>query len=200
MPFVTLGRSDSLGDAPWIDLDFEGIARRSVERLYSRGHRRIAVAVPKVEANLGRLFMQGYSDGLASCGLSFDSELVFQAETSEEGGYEVADQLLKMPARPTAILLNAELMSVGLYRRLGEAGLTPGHDLAIIAERESPVGRFLLPRLTCFRLNLDELGRTLGQMLLASLPAFAEQYAALPQQKIWPLELAEGESDPPLNH
>lgn len=28
-PFVTLGRSDSLGDASWIDLDFEGIAEQA---------------------------------------------------------------------------------------------------------------------------------------------------------------------------
>jgi len=198
MPFVTLGRSASLGDASWIDLDFEGIACSSVVRLHSRGHQRIAVAVPVVDANLGPLFLEGYRQGLKNCGLPFDENIVFHAETSEEGGYDVAGKVLSTPDRPSAILLIAELMSVGLYRRLGEAGLTPGRDLAVIAERESPVGRFLLPRLTCFRLDLDALGRMLGEMLLSKLPAFAEDYKTAPKSKIWPLELVEGESDPPL--
>nr|WP_321981213.1 LacI family DNA-binding transcriptional regulator [uncultured Cohaesibacter sp.] len=198
MPFVTLGRSASLGDASWIDLDFEGIACSSVVRLHSRGHQRIAVAVPVVDANLGPLFLEGYRQGLKDCGLPFDENIVFHAETSEEGGYDVAGKVLSTPDRPSAILLIAELMSVGLYRRLGEAGLTPGRDLAVIAERESPVGRFLLPRLTCFRLDLDALGRMLGEMLLSKLPAFAEDYKTAPKSKIWPLELVEGESDPPL--
>ncbi|WP_319517892.1 LacI family DNA-binding transcriptional regulator [uncultured Martelella sp.] len=199
MPFVSLGRSDSaLPGNNWVDLDFEGIAERAVLRLFERGHRRIAIAAPASDVNLGKLFLEGYRAGLAKCGLQEEPDYIFYEQALEEGGYRVGEKLLASKKRPTAIVLNAELMSVGLYRRLGEAGLVPGRDLAVIAERESPVGRFLLPRLTCFRLDLDALGRMLAEMLLSNLPAFAEGYQDVPKNRIWPLELVEGESDPPL--
>ncbi|AJY46308.1 LacI family DNA-binding transcriptional regulator [Martelella endophytica] len=199
MPFVALGRSEtSRPENRWADLDFEGIAERAVTRLFERGHRQIALAGPRPDANLGALFLKGYRRGLDSCGLTFDPDLVFQSDGQEAGGYEIGSRILESKHRPSAIVLNAEMMSIGLYRRLGEAGLTPGKDLAIIAERESPVGRFLSPRLTCFRIDAAALGCSLGEMLLSTLPAFAEQYADVPRQQIWPFDLVEGESDPPL--
>ncbi|WP_321342188.1 LacI family DNA-binding transcriptional regulator [uncultured Cohaesibacter sp.] len=199
MPFVSLGRSESASaENRWIDLDFEGIAKRAVERLYERGHRRIAVAAPDNDVNLAKLFLKGYQAGLEKHGLPFDPALVFRAAVKESGGYEVGNQLLQIEDRPTAILLNAEMMSVGLYRRLGEEGLQPGANLAIIAERESPVGSFLLPRLTCFGVDALSVGQALGEMLLSTLPAFASIYKDVPKTKIWPMTLIEGESDPEL--
>jgi len=198
MPFVSLGRSHSAtADNRWVDLDFEGIAERAVERLYQHGHRKIAVAAPDTDVQLAELFLDGYRRGLAHCGLDYDPDLVFRAEAHEQGGYAVGQRIIGLRNRPTAILLNAEMMSVGLYRSFGEAGLQPGRDLAIIAERESPVGRFLLPRLTCFRLDPIAVGQMLGKMLLSQLPAFADLYSDVPTTKIWPMELVEGESDPP---
>lgn len=196
-PFVALGRSLSRECHPWIDLDFEAIARASVSRLHAHGHRRIAIVTPETDINLGYLFLDGYRAALAEHGLPYDPGIVFRAETSEKGGYQVADALLKVSERPTAILLIAELMSVGLYRRIAEAGLRPGRDLAVIAERESPIGRFLLPRLTCFRLNHRALGRQIGETLLSTMPAYRDLYPDVPKGLAWPLELAPGESDPP---
>ena len=195
MPFVSLGRSDSGTNTVWVDLDFEGIARQAVNRLAAKGHRHIAVTLPQSDINLGYLFYDGYRTALADNGLSLDPALVFRAESSEQGGYEVGDELISMKRLPSAIILTAELMSVGLYRRLGEAGLTPGKDLAIIAERESPVGRFLLPRLTCFKLDLHALGTQLGRALLSQIPKYQNDYGNVQAETIWPMELVTGESD-----
>lgn len=199
VPFVALGRSaDASAASRWLDLDFEGIASMAVKRLAERGHKRIAVAVPDTDINLGVLFASGYRAGLVVCGLEFDPALVIRAPADEEGGYQVAEELLTFDPLPTAIVLNAEMMSVGLYRKLIEVGLQPGRDLAVIAERESAVGRFLHPRLTCFGLDLEALGQSLGEMLLAEMPDFASAYSTAPHQQIWPLNLLSGESDPAL--
>ena len=100
-----------------------------------------------------------------------------------------------MKARPTAVVLIYELMAIGLYRRLAEAGLQPGRDIAVIGFRESPLAKFLSPTLTCFRMSLRDLGISLGESLLASMPAFAETYPDGVVHKLWPMELVEGESD-----
>jgi DNA-binding LacI/PurR family transcriptional regulator len=199
IPFITLGRSTSGEGYPWIDLDFEGVASRAIDRLIANGHRRIAVALPSNDINLGFVFLDGIRQALKRHGIRYDPSLVMRVASSEQGGYQVAHQILAMKERPTAVVLIYELMAIGVYRCLSEAGVAPGRDLAVVGFRESPMARFLSPALTCFRMSLRDLGISLGESLLATMPAFADVYPQGVAQKIWPLELVPGESDlPPL--
>ncbi|KRB51412.1 LacI family transcriptional regulator [Rhizobium sp. Root708] len=195
IPFVALGRSSSGGNYPWIDLDFEGVAACAVERLVAKGHRRIAIAAPSTDINLGYVFVDAYRQALERHGLEFDPDLIIRVKSSEQGGYQAGTELLRLKDRPTAIILIYELMAIGLYRRMVEAGVVPGRDLAVIGFREEPRARFLQPTLTCFRLSLRDLGTKLAETLLASMPAYSALYPKGAQNTIWPLELAPGESD-----
>jgi len=200
IPFIALGRSLSGGPHPWIDLDFEGVAATAVGRLVERGHRRIGLVNPGSDVNLGYVFAEGYRTELGRRGIAFDPDLVVRAEqTSEEGGYGGMGQLLALPDRPTAVLLVNEIMAIGAYRRLHDAGLMPGSDVAVIGFRQSPQSRFLSPRLTCFDVALPELGRRLAEGLLATMPAYRDLYPVGLVQEIWPMTLVAGESDPPLS-
>ncbi|WP_374624704.1 LacI family DNA-binding transcriptional regulator [Devosia sp.] len=195
IPFIALGRSATPGDHPWIDLDFEGVAHRAVDRLVAKGHRRIAVCVPSNDINLGFVFLDAYKAALGRHGIAPEPGLVIRAASSEQGGYQAAHELLTMAEPATAIVLVYELMAIGFYRRLIEAGLSPGRDVAVIAFRESPLSRFLSPPLTCFRMSLRNLGIALGESLLASMPAYAEVYPQGIVHRVWPMELVEGGSD-----
>lgn len=197
IPFVTLGRTETLQHR-WIELDFEGVARRSVDRLVERGHRRIAVALPANDLNLGNLFLDGYRAALGAHGLAFDPSLAIPTESSEQGGHQLGSRLLAMTPPPTAVVLSYELPAGGLYRRLYEAGVPPGEGLAVIGFRDSPQTRHLVPRLTSFTTSLRDLGVALGGALLAQMPAYSETYQDRPSQMVWPLTLLPGDSDPPL--
>ncbi len=195
IPFIALGRSTSGRDYPWVDLDFEGVATSAIDRLVAHGHRRIAVGLPSNDINLGFVFLDGVKAALKRHKLRFDPSLIIRAASSEQGGYHIAHQVLAMKDRPTAILLIYELMAIGVYRRLNEAGMTPGRDLAVIGFRESPLSKFLSPALTCFRLSLRDLGIGLAESLLAAMPGYAETYPHGIVNKVWPMELVAGESD-----
>ncbi|MFP3543543.1 substrate-binding domain-containing protein [Rhizobium sp. SIMBA_035] len=195
IPFVSLGRSSSGGNYPWIDLDFEGVATSAVDRLVAKGHRKIAIAAPSNDINLGYIFVDSYRRALERHGIRYDPNLVIRVKSSEQGGYQAGHELLLLDSKPTAIILIYELMAFGLYRRLVEAGVIPGRNLAIIGFREEPRGRFLQPSLTCFRMSLRDLGVELAETLLATMPAYAESYPEGARNTIWPLELVPGESD-----
>ncbi|KXF76591.1 LacI family transcriptional regulator [Paramesorhizobium deserti] len=197
IPFVALGRSATRGDYSWIDLDFEGVAATAVTRLAGFGHRRIAIGTPASDLNLGYVFLDGYKRALAANGIGFDPSLILPANGNEEGGYQVACRLLAQEPMPTAIILVNENMAVGLYRRLYEAGLQPGRDIAVIGFRESTQSRFLSPTLTCFRISLRDLGIKLAEAMLSALPAFEGQYPRETVELIWPMQLVSGESDRP---
>ena len=166
MPFITLGRSETSGDYPWIDLDFDGVARQAVAELYALGHRRIAIAAPRRDVNLAFIFLDGYRTAMADHGLPVDESMIIRASSSENGGMQVAQDLLAMDQRPTAVILGHELMSIGLYNELQKAGLQPGRDLSVIAFRNNPQLRFLNPQLACFALSIKDLGTAVGRAVL----------------------------------
>jgi len=195
IPFIALGRSGTQGLHPWLDLDFEGVANRSIDRLVAKGHRRIAVGAPSNDINLSFVYLDGYKAALKRHGIEFDPKLVLRVASSEQGGYQLAHDLLAMEDRPTAVVLVYELLALGLYRGLNEAGLIPGRDMAIIGFRESLVAKFLSPSLTCFRISLRDLGIALGESLLASMPPYADIYPQGIVHRVWPMELVPGESD-----
>jgi DNA-binding LacI/PurR family transcriptional regulator len=194
IPFIALGRSGTQGSHPWLDLDFEGVAGRSVDRLVAKGHRRIAVGAPSNDINLSFVYLDGYKAALERHGIAFDPSLVLRVASSEQGGYQLAHDVLAMDNRPTAVILVYELLAVGFYRGLNEAGLEPGKDMAVIGFRDAPLAKFLSPSLTCYHVSLRDLGIALGESLLASMPAYAEIYPQGIVHKIWPLQLVEGDS------
>lgn len=195
IPFVGLGRSGE-DHHSWVDLDFEGVAEQSVDRLVGRGHTDIAVALPATGLNLGNLFLSGYRSALKRHGVAYRPEYAIRSESSDRGGYELGTALLSLDRRPSAVILSYELVAAGLYRSLTDAGLRPGQDLAIIGFRESSQNRHLSPHLTSYSTSLRDLGIALGEVLLSQLPSFADHYKGLPHQRIWPMELVPGESDP----
>ena len=194
VPFVTLGRSTTDAGQPWLDVDFETIARVAVERLVGRGHQRIALTLPHDDVNLGHIFRAVAEATLRAHGLDLDPRLIFRSLPNESGGYAIARDLLAQDPRPTAVILVNESISTGLYRGLSEANYLPGRDIAVIG-RDSPQARFLSPTLTGFRQSLRDLGVALGEALLASMPEYAEIYPMGTVRKIWHTELVEGESD-----
>lgn len=195
IPFAALGRSLSGTQHPWADLDFDGVANCAIDRLVARGHRRIAISTPASDINLGFVFAEGYRRALERHGIAYDPALVIRAKSSEQGGYQVADELLSLEDRPTAVILIYELMAIGLYRRVMEAGIIPGRDIAVVGFREAPRAKFLQPALTCFRTSLHDLGVELAEILLSSMPAYNHIYPKTKRQTTWPLELVPGESD-----
>jgi DNA-binding LacI/PurR family transcriptional regulator len=99
LPFLTLGRSETPGDYAWIDLDFEGVARTSVERLVALGHRRIAVAVPDDDTNLTHIYRSTAARVLAEQGIPPDPALVLSAG-ARRAGWDRGRAAPPCPARP----------------------------------------------------------------------------------------------------
>ena len=201
LPFVALGRSRTGTGYSWLDMDFFGVALDAVARFVSRGHRRIAVAIPDNDINLGDIFLDGYRAGLSAHGIAFEEELAFRVQSSEEGGANAARHILAMTHKPTAILLNDELMALGLFPELTAAGIQPGADIAVISFRNIAQTRFLQPRLTAYTLSLHDLGVALAEALLSDIRSKRAGLPTPPANIIWPMQVVERDSDrngPPL--
>jgi DNA-binding LacI/PurR family transcriptional regulator len=195
MPFVAFGRSTTDAGHPWVDLDFEAIAQKSIDRLVRKGHRRIALALPHGdELNFNHIFIEQARVALAAHGLELDPKLILKPLPTERGGKDLAHKLVSMSDRPTSVIVLNEPLLAGLYRGLTERKCLPGRDIAVIG-REGPQSAFLSPTLTRFRQSLDDVGIALAEALLASMPRYAAQYPNGLVRRVWPQKLVIGESD-----
>jgi len=195
IPFIALGRSETGEDLRWIDLDFEGVASQSVDRLVARGHRRIAITIPADDINLGHVFHASYRAALDRHGIAYAPDLVFRQDRIVEGGHAIAASIAAMANPPTAIVLSNEALAPSLYQGLKSHGKLPGRDIAIIGFRDNPRARYLTPSLTSHSFSLTELGGAVAETLLAGMPAYAGLYPGQDGNKIWPLAFVPGDSD-----
>jgi DNA-binding LacI/PurR family transcriptional regulator len=195
-PFATLGRSRSGGKSyASLDLDFEKAGADAVDRLVSRGHRRIAAIRPTLDLNFGYLFLSGYRKALRRHGIEPDPELVASGFINESGGYAVTPEIMRLKDPPTAIIFNNDAMALGGCKALVEMGVKPGHDVAVIVIVDTALCRYFSPTLTSFRPPLEPLGRRLAEMLLASMPGFAGPDGVRIMREVWPMELVGRDSD-----
>jgi DNA-binding LacI/PurR family transcriptional regulator len=193
IPFVALGRTATARDYAWIDLDFEGVVDQAMGLLTGAGHRRIGLVAPPATINNSHIVVERYRDALAREGIPFNPALVHHGETDESDGEATAHELMALPDRPTALLLMGETAPVGAYRALRRLGLEPGRDVAVIGLRDNPACRALSPDLTCFSLELGDLGLALAHRLVTMLRG---QAATVGQsaQTIWRMTLRLGQS------
>lgn len=184
IPFLALGRSKYEDQHPWIDLDFEGFIDEAVGMLHRLGHTRIAATVPPADSNIAYVLREAYEKTHRKLGIPFDPELLMTCELGEAGGAAVTKQILSMDDRPSAVLLNHEMMALGVYAVLAEQNMKAGPDLSVATFRRSHHLRFLDPAVTAFDIDLEALGRALSAETLRLLKN------ETPQAKmIWPAKL-----------
>ena len=197
-PFATLGRSKSGGPSyPSLDFDFEKTGAAAVDRLVSLGYERIAAVSPPPSLNFAHLFRQGYRHGMKRNRLAVDPKLLEIGEMNEAGGYVATKALMDRHGSLSAIIFNNDIMALGGCRALGELGLKPGSDIALIITAGSPSTGYLSPAMTNYAVKLEPVGRRLAELLLAAMPRYAGPEGPRIMREVWPLELIAGESDPP---
>lgn len=196
VPFLAFGRSQSGGDHPWLDLDFESAAAETVARLVKLNHQRIAVVLPGQEAMQSFVYLRSYKQALKNLDVPECPELIRYTEFSERGGYQATEALLKLASPPTAIIFLNDCMAIGAYLKLNEAGLTPGRDMAISTGLlTTEVPDYLSPRLTGYTLSRYDLGVRMGEAIIAQIPDVGDAYNNMKVQELWPLQLKARASD-----
>ena len=131
-------------------IDDRKAADCAIEMLISQGHKKIAViGGHRTYSDACRKRWEGVLDALERHGLSIDQELDYATVYfSPEGGYSGTTELLGRGREFTALFTMSDLMSIGAYRALKDAGLEVPGDVSVIGFDGLPVDEFLIPRLT----------------------------------------------------
>jgi LacI family transcriptional regulator len=164
--------------------------RDAMRHLLALGHRRIGFITGRMDIACSHDRLQGYRDGLAEVGMSFDHDLVREGDFSQPSGFQQAQALLQLEERPSAIVASNDVMAFGVMDAVKAAGLSIGQELSIVGFDDIFMASQTYPPLTTVRQPMAEMGETALELLVTLL----EGRTALTLRRELPTELVIRES------
>ena len=157
IPLVVMVRSLGTGSYDYAGSDNERGIELATQHLIEAGHKRIAF----LGGRSGVVYEQrlrGYTKALKDAGLRFDERLVIGADPNRAGGRDAMDALLALKSPPAAAVCYNDITAFGAIVSLGEHGLKPGTDFAILGFDNVVAAEHSNPPLSTIDIRPSELG------------------------------------------
>jgi LacI family transcriptional regulator len=167
LALVLMNRMAEDQDFSSVSVDNESGIRMAVSHLAALGHRRIAHIAGPQDLSTGLNRYRGFITAMAASGLPVDPELVvFAMAFSVEEGLRCCRQLLAAPGRCTAVAAGNDMLAVGSYAALDEAGLSCPEDMSVVGFNDMPFIDRLRPPMTTIRFPHYQVGTEAAHLLL----------------------------------
>jgi LacI family transcriptional regulator len=155
---------------PSVSPDNELGARLAVGHLIAAGHRRIAHLAGPQCLSTGQSRYLGFQAAMADAGMAVpEGWVVFARAFSIAEGHRLGAQLLAAAPGLTAIAAANDMLAVGCYEALEEAGLSCPGDVSVVGFNDMPFIDRLRPPLTSVAFPHYQLGTEAAAMLLARM-------------------------------
>jgi LacI family transcriptional regulator len=165
-PVVVIGRPTKGTPVDTVRAHSRKGAADAVRHLHATGRRRIAFVNGPQHTVPGTLRRLGYLDGLRSCRLRRDDELVEVApDFMTEPGRSATERLLGR-TRPDAIFCANDLLAAGALAALHAGGVDVPRDVALVGMDDSALCEVTWPTLTSVDLGSAERARIAAELLL----------------------------------
>ncbi len=168
IPVVVAGRPAGTG-LTYVDVDNRGGAAVAVRHLVETGRRRIGTIAGPQDMAPGSDRLAGYRDALAAAGRGIDDERVSIADFTLDGGRAAMAALLESDPNLDGVFAASDLMALGAMEVLRAAGRRIPDDVALVGFDDSPLAESAVPPLSSVRQPIEEMGREMTRLLLASL-------------------------------
>jgi LacI family transcriptional regulator len=167
LPIVLVNRVVEDHTFPSVSVDDGMGIRRVVSHLSQLGHRCIAHLAGPQDISTGFGRYRGFVAGMETCGLEISADgVVFAEAFSQAEGLRGCRALLASRDRPTAIVAANDLLALGCYQALDEAGLVCPDDVSVVGFNDMPFIDRLRPPLTSVRFPHYQVGTEAAQLVL----------------------------------
>lgn len=176
LPVLLLDRMvpDLQGRASGILVDNLRAVQQATAHLLDQGHRRIGLllGIPRIHTTEQQLL--GYQLALRQRLLDIDEDLVRFTDCTVRGGYEAAQELLRIPD-VTALVASSDCLTLGALHAVGDRGLRLPDQLSFVGFDQTPLFQACLPKLTLVEQPLQRIGQLAAQSLLAQMSVRPER-------------------------
>ena len=174
MPVVVLDRRIQSRQIDSVRSDSEAGAYTLTQHLIGLGHRRIAMLTGRRSVSTSIDRVAGYCRAMFDAGIELDDDLVRYGEYNygeynQVDGNRMAQEVVALDPRPTAIFAANNFIAFGAMRGLRGAGLRVPEDVSIVAFDDLPVAWLSDPFMTVVDQPAYEIGRRAAELLLSRL-------------------------------
>jgi GntR family transcriptional regulator of arabinose operon len=165
----------------YIAFDNKNGAKNAVEYLIKVGHRKIAYFSAGDKQNISNEERkEGYIEALEENRIK-EKMILLKEDYTEESGYKMAKEILKMKNRPSAILCANDLIAVGATHCFVEEGVKVPDDISIIGFGNYKISKFARIPLTTVSLPVEKMGKKLAELVMKKL---GEKKSSIENEKI----------------
>jgi LacI family transcriptional regulator len=183
VPMVLVNRRVREAAIPNVTADDATGVAAAVGHLVALGHRDIAHLAGPQWTSTGTTRLRAYREAMAEAGLTATDEMVEVCDVwTEDEGARALRRLLKAGTRLTAVLAGNDLLALGAYDALREAGLACPQDVSVVGFNDLPFLSKLCPSLTSVRIPHYQIGVEAARLLLERIkdPAIPAKSVLLP--------------------
>jgi LacI family transcriptional regulator len=154
----------------------------AVDHLAALGHTRIAHIAGPQQTTTGLLRYRGFVEAMEDAGLHPDRGLIVHGEAfTIVAGAKAARELLAAADPPTGIVAANDLLALGAYTALAEAGLSCPQDVSVVGFNDMPFTDRFAPPLTTVHIPHGQIGARAAELLLERI----EDPGATPQTLVF---------------
>ena len=186
IPVVIIDRRIDGVEVDTVYCDSEGGAYELVGHLISLGHKRIAMLNGPTDVATATDRLAGYKRALAEANIESEGSLMFCGGFDIDSGYNMAQKVLALSPRPTALFAANNFIAIGAIRAFRDAGLSIPENMAVVGFDDLPETLVIDPFLTSAAQPAYEMGRQATTLLLDRLSGKAPDEI---QEIVLPVEL-----------
>lgn len=168
-PVVQIDRKISGSNSPSVTIDNIISAYNATEYLLQLGHKRLAHITGNLGTKTGQDRLQGFQKAIQAYGVNWNPDYICEGNYSKDSGYQQMKRLLELPKRPTAIFAANDLMALGAYEAIFDAGLKIPEEITIIGHDDIDVASLIRPGLTTMSQPTYNLGQIAAKMLIQKI-------------------------------
>ncbi|MBX9984369.1 LacI family transcriptional regulator [Priestia sp. Y58] len=144
-------------------------AKKAVEHLASLGHKHIGMINGHEDAFVSQERLNGYTEALKECGLSFRPEWVVSGNFEEKKAEKAAQELINRHKEVTAIFCASDLMALGALKACKELGLHVPKEMSIVGYDNIVLASYSSPNLTTVGQEVYQIGYEAADLLIEML-------------------------------
>lgn len=139
---------------------------RAVSYLLSLGHRKIGYLGGPSNYIINHKRYCGYEKALIENDIAIDKDIVFYTLTTLDGGYSLGDMIKEKLSKMSAIVVDADIVAIGLIRRLLELGVKLPEELSIVGFDDIQPAQYIHPTLSTVHQDIREKGKLAGKTII----------------------------------
>ncbi len=171
-PFVTHGRT-SMASHAWYDYDNETFAQMAVDRLVSKGRRRLLLIPPPSRYTFSAHMTDGFNRAIARHGIVGEMSSDFDLNSPSDEIYSKLKSRLLQSDRPDGLICPGEISAISSLAAIGDIDLELGQDIDVVAKQTSRVFDLHRPRIDTIHEDIAAAGQTIARALLQEIDGAA---------------------------